>query len=86
MSKIVLNHSGQSIHIPLIIGDMAFAVRRVGTTYVVMPGKVKEVFFSEKMELCYRLHRVARGIFGERIFKSKQAAEDKALELNSKVN
>lgn len=60
---------------PLKIGDTAWAIRKYkGATYA-QQGIVNEMFYNKNMELVIVVKNIARGLFGEKVFATKEEAE-----------
>lgn len=64
--------------IPCKIGDTVWAIRNYHSTKKVMSGKVSEMYFvGEEMKLCIVVHNIARGVWMEDIFPTKEDAEER---------
>lgn len=62
--------------LPCEIGDTAWGIRNCGGVKYVLEGKIKEIYFSKDMQLVVVLGGIARGVYGEKIFGTKEEAEE----------
>ncbi|MBO5700915.1 MAG: hypothetical protein J6S71_00590 [Clostridia bacterium] len=63
-----------TIDIPCKIGDIVYAIRRYNGERSVKQGAVSQMFFTDDMELCIVVARVARGLWGKTIFGNEEEA------------
>jgi len=63
------------VKLPVKIGDEVWCIRNVKGKNVSQNGIVHEMFFNEAMELIIVARYVARGIFGEKVFLTKEEAD-----------
>lgn len=61
--------------LPLKIGDEAWAIRNFNGTKHAKKGKVTAMFYTQKMELCVTVGKLALGRIGEKVFLTKEEAE-----------
>lgn len=60
---------------PLKIGDEAWVIRNFNGTKHVKKGKVTAMVYTQKMELCVTVGKLALGKIGEKVFLTKEEAE-----------
>jgi hypothetical protein len=61
--------------LPLKIGDEAWVIRRYQGTAHAKKGIVTEMFYTQKMELCVVVGKLARGKIGEKVFLTQEECE-----------
>ena len=61
--------------IPLKIGDTAWAIRTYKGVKYAQKGFVNEMFYNKDMKLVIVVKNIARGLFGEKVFATKEEAE-----------
>ena len=61
--------------LPCRIDDEMWAIRRYSGVLTVQKGFVSEMFFTKEMKLMIVVKHVARGVFGEKVFLTREAAE-----------
>lgn len=61
--------------IPLKIGDTAWAIRTYKGVKYAQKGFVNEMFYNKDMKLVIVVKNIARGLFGEKVFATKEDAE-----------
>lgn len=61
--------------LPLKIGDEAWVIRNFNGTKHVKKGKVTAMVYTQKMELCVTVGKLALGRIGEKVFLTKEDAE-----------
>ena len=75
-----------TVEIPCKIGDKVLAIRSYSGHKRAVEGIVSEMYFlGEDMELVVVVKNVARGIFGERIFHTKEEAEEAIKMTNDEM-
>lgn len=69
--------AGKLQFLPFLIGEEAWALKRVSGKLKPACGKVSEMFYTTeggKMQLVVVVHYVARGIYGRTIFRTEREA------------
>lgn len=61
--------------LPCRIDDEMWAIRHYRGVFTVQKGFVSEMFFTKEMKLMIVVKHVARGVFGEKVFLTREAAE-----------
>lgn len=75
-----------NMQIPCAIGDRVWGLGKYNGTYRPKLGIVAQMYFdSEDMNLVISVRGLCRGIWGERIFSSREEAERGAEKLNSRA-
>lgn len=65
-----------TVDVPVKIGDTVYGIRRNHTVLTVFPGKVCEMYITESMRLAIHVHGVVRGFWGEKVFRTREDAEN----------
>lgn len=60
---------------PIKIGDEAWAIRNFNGTKHAKKGKVTAMVYTQNMELCVTIGKLALGKIGEKVFLTKEDAE-----------
>ncbi len=66
--------SGELVRVPLKIGDRAWAVRIQNRTPCAFHGVVSDISINENMRLVVSVKGIARGVYGEKIFSTREDA------------
>lgn len=61
--------------LPCRIDDEMWAIRRYRGVLTAQKGFVSEMYFTKEMKLMIVVKHVARGVFGEKVFLTREAAE-----------
>ena len=64
-----------AVTLPCKIGDAVWAISTQFGRCVAMEGRVSQMYFGENMELVICVNRLARGLWGERVFATKEDCE-----------
>lgn len=68
------------VALPCKVGDEVWVIRNYHSTPRAQKGRVDEMFFCDDMSLCIVVRYVGRGLWGKKVFATKEDAE-KAIEL-----
>lgn len=66
---------------PLKIGDTAWAIRTYKGVKYAQKGIVNEMLYNKDMKLVIVVKNIARGLFGEKVFATKEDAEQALAEM-----
>lgn len=61
--------------LPCKIGDEVWAIKNYKGHEEPRKGVVNEMYFTDKMEIVVVVHHLVRGIWGDRVFKTKEETE-----------
>ena len=61
--------------LPCNVGDIVWVLRNYHGTIRPMPGVVESIIFSKYCHPCIIVYRVGRGVWGEKVFATREDAE-----------
>ena len=61
--------------LPCRIGDTVWGIRRYKHRMMVRQGRVREMYYTDDMDLVIVVEQVCRGRWGQRVFPTREAAE-----------
>ena len=70
--------------LPCKIGDRMWCIRDVKGVLTAQEGIVHEMMYRKDMSLLIVIKYVGRGLYGEKVFRTKEDCEAKIKELNEK--
>ena len=72
------------LDIPCKIGDTVWAIRKYNGVPTPIKGKVSQMYFLDDMRLAIVVKGIARGEWGKSIFASREEAEKRLIEWQTK--